>query len=60
METLSGCRLLRQYLPKGTDISRYNEYELDAVANTLNNRPRKALEWKTPREAFDDLLAMAH
>lgn len=52
--------LLRQYLPKGTDISRYNEYELDAVANTLNNRPRKALEWKTPREAFDDLLAMAH
>jgi len=51
--------LLRQYFPKGTDISRYSERELDAVANTLNARPRKALEWKTPAEAFEELLSKA-
>lgn len=49
--------LLRQYFPKGTDISRYGERELDAVAATLNGRPRKTLEWKTPAEALDDLLS---
>ncbi len=48
--------LSHQFLPKGKDISRNNEYELDAVADTLNNRPRKALDWKTPMEAFDNLL----
>lgn len=48
--------LLRQYFPKGTDISRYSERELDAVANTLNCRPRKSLGWKTPAEALDNLL----
>src|SRR5882762_1713072 len=51
--------LLRQYFPQGTDISRYSERELDAVANTLNARPRKALEWKTPAEAFEELLSKA-
>jgi IS30 family transposase len=51
--------LLRQYFPKGTDISRYSERELDAVANTLNARPRKALEWKTPAEALEELLSTA-
>lgn len=49
--------LLRQYFPKGTDISRYGERELDAVAATLNGRPRKTLGWKTPAEALDDLLS---
>ncbi|ASW04000.1 IS30 family transposase (plasmid) [Paraburkholderia aromaticivorans] len=48
--------LLRQYFPKGTDISRYSERELDAVANALNCRPRKTLGWKTPGEALDELL----
>ncbi|MEX1080700.1 MAG: IS30 family transposase [Halofilum sp. (in: g-proteobacteria)] len=48
--------LLRQYFPKGTDISRYSEHDLDAVASTLNSRPRKTLGWKTPAEAFDELL----
>jgi len=48
--------LLRQYFPKGTDISRYAENDLDAVAATLNSRPRKTLGWKTPAEAFDELL----
>jgi IS30 family transposase len=48
--------LLRQYFPKGTDLSRYDERELDAVAATLNTRPRKTLQWKTPAEALDDRL----
>ncbi len=49
--------LLRQYFPKGTDVSRYQERELDAVAATLNARPRKTLNWKTPAEAFNELLS---
>ena len=51
--------LLRQYFPKGTDISRYRKRELDAVAATLNGRPRKTLGWKTPAEALGDLLSGA-
>jgi len=51
--------LLRQYFPKGTDMSRYGERALDAVATTLNGRPRKTLGWKTPAEALDDLLSHA-
>lgn len=51
--------LLRQYFPKGTDLSRYAEHELDAVASTLNRRPRKSLSWKTPAEALDELLSSA-
>ena len=51
--------LLRQYFPKGTDISRYSEHELDAVATTLNDRPRKTLDWKTPAEALKELLFSA-
>jgi IS30 family transposase len=51
--------LLRQYFPKGTDIGRYSERELDAVAAILNGRPRKTLGWKTPAEALDGLLSLA-
>ena len=51
--------LLRQYFPKGTDMSRYGELELDAVAATLNGRPRKTLGWKTPAEALNALLSEA-
>lgn len=51
--------LLRQYFPKGTDISRYSEHELDAVASTLNRRPRKTLGWRTPAEALDERLSLA-
>ena len=49
--------LLRQYLPKGTDLTRHSEAELDAVAHTLNSRPRKTLEWATPAEALEQLLS---
>ena len=48
--------LLRQYFPKGTDLSRWNAEEIDAVAMALNNRPRKTLSWRTPAEALDDHL----
>jgi IS30 family transposase len=51
--------LLRQYFPKGTDIGRYREQELDAVALALNGRPRKTLDWKTPAEALNELLSSA-
>ena len=49
--------LLRQYFPKGTDLSRYSRTDLDAVAATLNSRPRKTLGWRTPAEAFDEALS---
>ncbi len=48
--------LLRQYFPKGTDLSRWSVQEIQAVANTLNARPRKTLGWKTPAEALDEYL----
>ena len=50
--------LLRQYFPKGTDVSRWNAEEIDTVAAMLNNRPRKTLGWKTPAEAFDEHLLL--
>ena len=50
--------LLRQYFPKGTDLSRWNADDIDAVATMLNSRPRKALGWKTPAEAFDEHLRL--
>ena len=48
--------LLRQYFPKGTDLSMHSADEIAAVAATLNSRPRKTLDWKTPAEALDLLL----
>jgi len=48
--------ILRQYFPKGTDLSRWSAEELEAVALTLNNRPRKVLGWKTPAEVFAQQL----
>ena len=48
--------LLRQYFPKGTNLSRWNAEEIEAVAARLNARPRKTLGWRTPAEAFNDHL----
>ncbi len=48
--------LLRQYFPKGTELTRWSRADLDAVAATLNSRPRKALGWKTPAEALEQHL----
>lgn len=50
--------LLRQYFPKGTDLSRWSADELAAVAYTLNNRPRKVLGWRTPAEVFAEQLEL--
>lgn len=49
--------LLRQYFPKGTDLSKHSRDELQAVAATLNSRPRKTLDWRTPAEALNDQLS---
>lgn len=56
-EHLNG--LLRQYLPKGTDLSRWDAEEIAAVAHAINTRPRRILDWRTPAEAFEDQLRSA-
>ena len=50
--------LLRQYFPKGTDLSDHGPDELGAVAAAINARPRKTLGWRTPAEAFDEATKM--
>ncbi|MFE7713139.1 IS30 family transposase [Streptomyces sp. NPDC057486] len=49
--------LLRQYFPKGTDLSLHSREHLDTVAAELNSRPRKTLGWETPAERLSKLLA---
>ena len=49
--------LLRQYMPKGTDISVLSQAKLNAIARSLNERPRETLGFRTPAEVFNDCVA---
>ena len=51
-------RLLRQYLPKGTDLSVHSQTHLNKVARQLNERPRKILQFETPAEKINQCIAM--
>ena len=51
--------LLRQYLPKGTDLSVFTQDELDAIADSMNNRPRATHAFRTPLQVFAQMLKLA-
>ena len=48
--------LLRQYFPKGTELSKYTQTELNKVARRLNERPRKTLAFRTPADTYREAL----
>ena len=52
--------LVRQYLPKGTDLSGYTQEQLDAIADEINNGPRKTLNAYSPLEVYQEMLITYH
>ena len=50
--------LLRQYMPKGMDLSSFSQLQLNAIARQLNQRPRKTLGFHTPAEMFSECVAL--
>jgi len=52
--------LLRQYYPKGMDLSPISQAQLDVVARKLNTRPRETLDWKTPADILEASVSMTH
>ena len=53
-ENMNG--LIREYLPKGIDLSTFSQADLDDIAHRLNSRPRKILDFQTPYEVYDKLM----
>jgi IS30 family transposase len=53
----NGNRQLRYWLPKGTDLSRHAQHDLDAICNVLNTQPRRSLNWKAPNDLYADHAA---
>ncbi|MFA0994526.1 IS30 family transposase, partial [Pseudomonas syringae] len=57
-ENING--LIRQYLPKGTDLSKHSQEELDAISYQMNIRPRKRFGFKCPIEVITEVMGMYH